>query len=134
MPLIKYTPRIEPWEKYFKNQADLQLGKSSKNTHITVYNNASVTRGLSTTPSSNSLTVITPATDMKKNSANDTKEDQVSVNFVSPAEATTKQAESEMQEEIKDGDKTLIAISKETAKRAATGPVEAESASRVKKR
>jgi len=113
MPFTRFQPENIPWKKYFVEQAETLQGKKSGK-KLTRYTHASVGGGLA---SGGAKTVLTKVS-MVKTSRKD--QDPVTVNMTSPAEATVEQAKSEIEHMIKSGDKTEAAISKQTAKRAAS--------------
>lgn len=132
--MIKYQTKLEPWENYFLQQADVQLGnRSHKNTNLITFHNPDINSNTiygSSLGGNGELTKITSATPMKC----EQKTDEVKVELVSPVESTTSQADSEIQDIIKEGDPAETAILKETARQAATLDNQGGTISQKKKR
>ncbi|MEO1263989.1 MAG: hypothetical protein AAFZ15_34605, partial [Bacteroidota bacterium] len=110
-------------------------GKRTRNsTNIVTYSNSSVSSCPSyCTPHARNgeLTKITTAKPMKCEEKN---EEEVKVELVSPVESTTSQAQSEIQEVIKEGDPTTAAILKETVRQAASSDSDGVAVAQKKKR
>ncbi|NJL55646.1 hypothetical protein HC928_10930 [bacterium] len=126
MPQISYSTKTEEWDTYFKRQADMQKGERSWQKNKIVYANASVGGGISSLASIAGLTRV----GLFKDARAKTKEDNevIEVKIVSPIEATADQAQSELENIIKEGDHAEASISKETTKRASSldGPPPSE--------
>lgn len=132
MPLIKYVPKVSPWENYFTQQAEMQMGKrQNKSSAFTTFLNPTVSADSGFNKPS-LLTKITQAQDTDKKDSNE----EIKVNLVSPAESAVEIAESEMEGVLKEGDQTDVAISKLTTKQAvsSSGTSLLSPASRKRKR
>ena len=123
MPMTRYVEQIDQWEKYFKQQADYQLGKiSRKDADRVIFANAAVGGGVTTLSRPRPMTKVTTATAVNGEHGQCSKQnaEPITLNITSPVEATVDQAKSEMMEAINAEEPAQVRISKETAKRAAS--------------